>query len=189
MERTRYHLDEANRIISIGAGWSDFAQQNGAHDLTIENLRGRSLWEFVAGLDTRHLYEVLFSTAREKQAILVIPFRCDSPGLRRFMELEISPSQEGLLQLEARLLRIENRPFAPILDPNEPRSYSSLKICSFCKRVELDPTVWLEIEAAVKAMDLLGDPLLPRLSHAACPHCELRVREAAGGPTRAAPSC
>ena len=88
------------------------------------------------------------------------------------MELEILPAVDRALDLEARLLRWEERPAIPLLDSDMPRSSQPLKICSFCKRIRVEGYRWEEAEQAIEALDLFGSAALPPLSHGVCPSCE-----------------
>ncbi|NNE07956.1 MAG: hypothetical protein HKN20_05270 [Gemmatimonadetes bacterium] len=170
----QYRLDRDDRIEAVSTDWLDFARANGAPDLTAENVIGRPLWDFVAGADTRHLYELMFRRARNDGVSFVVPFRCDAPTARRFMELVVHPAGRGGIDLEGRLVRGEKRDPARLLDPAVPRTNDSLMICSWCKKVRPEQT-WLDAEIAITSMDLFLTPRLPQLTHGICPVCSDRV--------------
>ena len=92
MPEYEYTVDEDDVLEWVSSHWLTFAAENAAVGLQPEIILGRSLWEFVSGAETRHLYEHLFNKAREIQAPVSVPFRCDAPALRRFMRLTIKPA-------------------------------------------------------------------------------------------------
>jgi hypothetical protein len=152
MREAQYELDREDRIRSINTAWSAFARENDAEDL-IDAILGTSIWDWIAGVEVRHLYSLLFSRVRKTHGPMRIPFRCDSPSVRRFMELEMWHSA--------------------MVDCAAVHSSSAelLAICSWCKRVRADRGQWLEIEDAASRLDLLEDPP-PALTHTICPDCE-----------------
>jgi hypothetical protein len=175
---TRFRLDAEARIVGVNRGWDDFARENGAPELAGDAVVGRCLWDFVTGAETRDLYEHLFHTVRQRRRTLRLPFRCDSPSLRRFMEMRIAPRKAGELECVSTLLRTEARPAIPLFDAHAPRTGDFVQACSLCRRI-LDATGrWVEVERAVSSLDLFGSLRVPRLHHAVCPACHLEVRAA-----------
>ncbi len=173
-----YRIDESANLVWVGDTWTAFAHENGASQLAERSILGESLWHFIEGIETRHLYQLIFDKVRCDRSAIVLPFRCDSPDLRRFMELRISPHPEsrGELQLTAFLLNSEPRDAVPLLDRDIARCRGMLAICSFCKRIEVDAVGWLEVEAAASQLELLSESAMPRLSHGVCPDCKGRAR-------------
>jgi hypothetical protein len=58
----------------------------------------------------------------------------------------------------------------PLLDPEVPRSESTLTMCGWCDRFEVDGE-WVEVEEAARRLELFNRPELPALSHGICPDC------------------
>jgi len=172
MGDTRYELDREDRIRSVNEDWHAFARENEAEHL-MDAVLGTSIWDWLAGMEVRHLYSLLFSRVRSARRTARLPFRCDSPDLRRFMELEIVALPDGGLRCIARLERAEPRPPVRLLDSRVARSKDALAICSWCKRVRVDPDLWLEIEDATSRLRLLEDPP-PAITHGICSDCEAR---------------
>jgi hypothetical protein len=164
-----YELDDQLNIVSIDAGWSEFALANGAPELTAPALLGRPLMSRIAGDSTAHLYETLFDKVRRTRRPIVVPFRCDAPTLRRFLELTIAPGSRGL-RLTSTLLRTESRLRVSLLDARTPRGEEWIQMCSFCKHVK-GPEGWCEVEDAVVALHLFERDLVPTVSHGVCPAC------------------
>ena len=167
----RYEIDARDRIVAVGGDWEVFARRNGAPELTGEAVVG-ALWsDFVTDPETRRLYATIFDRVRKNDTELILPFRCDSPDRFRFMRLVVSPGVGGSPSCLGLLEREQERPFYSILDKAFPRSDRSLPICSLCRRIEVAPKEWLEVEDAVARLDLFDSARLPRLDEHVCPRC------------------
>lgn len=167
----QYRVDSKDRITWVSPRWLAFAQENGAPELTEQRVVGRSLWEYVDGDATRAVYEKLHRQVRQQGEPVVVPFRCDSPSLRREMQLTIRSEHEGLLLYESAI--VMSAPCSPVnvLDLSLPRSLSFLTMCSCCKRVLIEPDGWLEISDASVRLKVLDTPRPPQLAYDVCPAC------------------
>lgn len=170
MVRYPYEIDAHDVLIDVGDRWEQFAEECGAEGLDRRRVLNRPLWDFIAGRETKHAYELLLGRAREGGKPLVVPFRCDGPTIRRYMELDIVPRTAGQVQLVGRLLRTETRPHVALLDAERECSDEVLVICSWCKRVDAEGQ-WMEVEDAVSTLGLFVRTALPRLSHGICERC------------------
>jgi len=170
-----YHVDRDNTIIRVNADWIAFAQENAAAHLDDTTVIGQSLLDYVTDRETRHLYALLLQKVRNAQASITLPFRCDSPSLRRYMELTLVPHINAGVEFDAQLIRIEPRPPMALLDPTQQRSEDFVVICSWCKRIRT-PAGWCEVEVAVRRLRLFDTAKLPALSHGICPSCQQMVR-------------
>jgi hypothetical protein len=170
-----YRLDDRNRISFVNQDWLDFAIENQAPELNREAVFDQPMADFIADWETFHLYELIFRRVRMTGAGVVLPFRCDSPDLRRFMQLSIQLAGSGELELTGRILSLESRPPVPLLDPEAPRSHEMLTLCSWCKRIKIDDDLFVEAEKAAASLGLFG-PTPPRLTHGVCPECFDRIR-------------
>ncbi len=170
MRHSQYELDHEDRILAVNEPWSAFARENDAEHL-VRGVIGTTVWDWVAGPEVRHLYRLLFSRVREVQGSTTVPFRCDSPSVRRFMELEVCALPDDGLLCTAMLKRAEQRDPVPLLNPHVPRSETLLRVCSWCKRVPTDDGDWLEIEQAITALHLVEE-VPPAISHTICDRCE-----------------
>lgn len=168
-----YRIDISDNIIHINEDWLAFAFENGAPALTPGAVLNKPLWDFIAGREARHLYRMLTQRARLTGKEMTFPFRCDSPGCRRFMEMRVSAAinGSGSVDFRCRLLKLELRPYMLLLDPEAPRSPEFLTICSWCKQVRLEGDRWVEVEEAVTRLGLFGRAELPQLTHGMCPGC------------------
>lgn len=171
LPRYRYTVDQQDVIKSVCPLWLAFARENGAPQLTREEVLGRSLWDFIAGAETRQLYQTLLERVRASNASTVVPFRCDSPTLRRYMRLELTPEPDGSVQFDGVLERVEQTVPYNLLEQSYPRSVQMLTLCSCCKRILMENCGWLEIGAVADRLDLLHKSIAPKLRHSLCPDC------------------
>lgn len=139
-----YWLDVGDTIVDIAPGWEHFANANDAPDLDVRRVIGRNLMNYVHGDVTRMFVRTLIQSARLLRRPLVRPYRCDSPEVRRDMEMRLCVEDSGLLRWEHRLVSatpFERRiAFAPA-EPTEARRCTVR--CSMCNRLK-SPRGWHE---------------------------------------------
>lgn len=164
-----YRIDQNDFLIFFNAGWDLFAEENDSSHLIGENICKRSIWGFIHDRETRHLHEALLHKVRSDRTILKLPFRCDSPALRRFMEMDILPLGEGRVEYRCRMIKIEAREPVPVLTGVGGESF--LRMCSWCKKVDVGGNSWFEIEDAIKILGLFLKDTLPGISHTMCEEC------------------
>jgi len=173
-----YRIDPVDRVVSVDAGWIAFAEANRAPGLPQRTI-GRSIWMFVSNPTVRELYRSVFRRVRTSQQRVDVPFRCDSPEVRRFMTLAVCPAdaQRGTLDCQVTLLREESQPAAARalyeamgVGASEWHVVGALTVCSWCKRVEVDG--WCEIDEALERRPaLLTEPVQP-ITHGVCESCQ-----------------
>ena len=112
------------------------------------------IWKFIAGNETRYLYELCLAKVRAQQQPMILPFRCDAPDRRRYLELKMTPLAREQVAFASRILREEPREKVQLLQHDVARSEAMIKMCSMCKKVELSKDVWLEVEDAITVMEL-----------------------------------
>jgi len=168
----KYRIDAFDRITFVNKAWLDFALANGAPELARQWVVGQSLWRYVSGHKVRPLYEALFERIRTHATHLIsVPFRCDSPELRRFMQLRLSPLGRGGIELAGRLLSSEPRVPGEIFVRDRGRSRRTLTACSWCKRLELAGGRWEHAEQVVAELGLFGTDAPATVEHEICPLC------------------
>ena len=166
-----YSLNEDNIITNYSKNFPSFARNNDWQlDMEPEAVMGRSIFDFISGIETQHLYQVLFEHCRKGKHIGPIPFRCDSPTERRFLELTLRLLPDNHIDIITVLLKTEPRPPVRILQADTPRTEQFIKICSMCKKVFVDDE-WVEIEEALIRMKLFEQERLPQLTHGLCNSC------------------
>ena len=166
-----YTIDHNDHIITINESWDKFALENEASHLERGQVLNRRLWDFIADAETRHIHQVLLERIRNKQVTLAFPFRCDSPSIRRYMQMQIVPEDDCAISYQCKIDRIEHRALVLFEEQKNWRDKKLLRMCSWCKKVDVGDNVWMEIEPAIKKLELLERKLLPEISHTMCDEC------------------
>lgn len=171
-EREFIHwVDASNQVIWVNEAWQEFARENQAGYL-VSMVAGRALlWSFICGLETRYLYEAMLAKVREGKGPFTLPFRCDAPDQRRFMEMKMQFVENGVVEFSSRVLRQEFREPVRLLSEEAARDERFLCSCSWCKKIELPGRKWVEVEDAVRLLALFMEETLPKISHGICPRC------------------
>lgn len=169
-----YVINKHDDIVDVSDSWLDFALENDTK-FTRDSVIGKSLWEFISNAQTRHLYRILLDKVRKTEEYIQVPFRCDAPDRRRFMELAISSLHNGYVQFKSRILRTELRSTVALLDSTIPRSNKKICMCSWCKQIQTDAGRWMEVERALSELGLFNLDTMPDINHGICPECERRL--------------
>lgn len=169
-ERYTYRIDPTDIITYVSKQWLRFAKENEASELTADHVLGQSIWHFIVGADVQRIYQELFWHLRAKRTELIVPFRCDSPTLVRYMELTIRSPGSGAIEFEGRLLRYEVRAPLAMLSRCARRRTDSIQICSICRRF-LFQKEWTEAGALIVRRRLFNAESIPRLEEIVCPDC------------------
>lgn len=172
-----YRIDRDDVLILFNDEWNRFAEENGGLDLIGEKVCRRSLWDFIGDLETRHIHETLLAKVRSSGDIFNLPFRCDSPGLRRFMEMNISPVGNGWIEYRCRIVKTEVRDPVPLIAGDGKRGAPFLRMCSWCKKVDAGSGSWLEVEDAVKVLRIFLEEHIPQISHTMCDSCMISLTD------------
>jgi hypothetical protein len=162
-----YVVDAQDRVASVNDAWAEFAAEGGAPDLA-DQVVGQPLWEFIAGEQTEAIYRELFERVR-RGATITLPYRCDSPTRVRECELELAPRGEGAIVCTTRYIAEYDQPPVPLHDPDVERTEEFLRMCSWCKRVQLDE--WVAPEEAVRRLGLFVGGPVPFVTHGICDDC------------------
>lgn len=164
-------VDASNRIIWVNEAWQDFARENQVGYL-VNMMAGKPLlWSFISGLGMRYLFEAMLAKVRQDKGPLSLPFRCDAPDRRRFMEMKMQLVENGVVVFSNRILRLEFREPVSLLSDEVARDERFLCSCSWCKKIELSGSNWLEVEDAVRVLNLFTEKTLPKITHGICPRC------------------
>ena len=167
-----YTLDGTDRIVAIAGDWDRFALANGGEAIIERRIIGRPLDEFITGDITRMFVRTMLMSARTTQRRIQRPYRCDSPELRRFMEMTILPGDGGQVEVVHRLIRSEVCRYPLPVAAARARSLTPpIKRCSVCNRIRLGQT-WQEIDEAV-SRGRLPQAVSPGLTvvFGVCPEC------------------
>lgn len=166
----RLRLDASDIIRSYNQPWEQFAIENGAPQMP-RRVLGQPIWRFMSGSTVTQVYQQLFSQVRMSGKPVTVPFRCDSPELKRYMEMTIVQENGAGLELVTSLLRTEPQTETIFLDAKASTREQTLGMCAWCKKVRLPSGEWADTEAAVRALGLLNHPEPPGFSHTMCPAC------------------
>ncbi len=175
-----YRVDADDRIVAVDPLWLAFARENGAAELTEPTVLGKSLWDFMQDRALCSIYSKIHAQVRSSGHAAVIPFRCDSPTLRRYMRMTITPGDAGSLIYESRIQRVVPQRYLGLLDGKLTRTDSQLKVCSGCKRAMLESVGWLDLEDICFRTGLLEQQDLPQLYHTICPACAEAMKQSVG---------
>jgi hypothetical protein len=169
-------IDGADKIVHVNDAWLAFAQENSASQLTAAVVLDQPIWRFIQGQETSYIYQQIFRRMRAGRSPVKFPFRCDSPDCRRFMEMELALLPGAAIQFTAHVLREEWRDPVDLLDASRDITREFLKICSWCKKINIPGRGWGELEAAIVTLDLFGRDPMPRMTHTICDSCRSALR-------------
>jgi hypothetical protein len=171
-----YTIDSEDRLTGADDGYFSFAERNrwvGANESI-----GRPLWDFVAGATVQKVQRSLVRRVRRSGRRIDLPFRCDGPGVRREMTIQIERrGPDGNVVFLARVISETSRPPQALLDLEEPRGEGLIEMCGWCDRFCVDGS-WMEVEDASRALGLTTTSELPRISHGLCPDCAAMLDDA-----------
>lgn len=175
-EREFVHcVDASDRVIWTNRAWCDFAEENQVSRLS-DAVRGASLWDFIRGRETRYLFQLMMEKVRREKGPLTVPFRCDAPDRRRFMEMTLRSGPDASVVFSSRLVKQEFRESVALLAGDAARSEELLHCCGWCKKFQLPSGQWEEAERAIVELGLFEAVAVPRISHGVCPVCSLQFR-------------
>ncbi len=168
----RYSIDGENRIVSVSDNWDAFARaNNGASSIQSDDIIGKKVWSFFAGEEIKYLFRQLFEYVRNKQKVIIIPFRCDSPVEQRFLELRLEPLEDQGLKFTNSIIKVEKCQSKPESLFDVDADNGVLKVCSMCKKLEVSDGQWLDMEQGIPVLNLFGEQAVPPISHGLCKPC------------------
>ena len=165
-------IDSVDKISFVNDAWASFAVANGASHLPAL-APGTSLFDHIFGMPVRQVYRDLVQRVRESGVEVSFPFRCDSPDLRRYLEMCIVPLPGDEVEFRSRIIREEQRT-PPVFTTESGRCHpQQIAMCSWCKKIAAPD--WVEVEVAVGKLGLIEGADQPLISHGMCPECWWRV--------------
>lgn len=175
-----YRLDGEDRITSIEGDWLEFAALNGGQGLEISNVLGRHIRRFIADQRTLDFFLMIINDVRLKGRDVTIPYRCDAPDKRRFMEFTAKPRPGGGVECVSTTTLVQPRACQAVLARERCCSDAFLTVCSWCNKVKIDHEEWAEIEEAVERGEIDMQDEVPLLTHGICPGCVKTVKASLG---------
>lgn len=171
-----YRVDGLDRVVSVGGPWDAFARENDGDAVVARHIIGRHLFDFVTDPTTQHLYRKMLARARAGRD-LNFTYRCDSPGVRRLMEMQMRlVNDDGSVEFSSTPLH--EQPRVPVDLPQADGAADApetlQRACGWCNRFEVDGE-WLEIEEAAARLRLLERTSPPTVTHGMCEECASRM--------------
>ncbi|MFD2180735.1 hypothetical protein [Rhodoplanes azumiensis] len=186
MDPLSVRVDHTNRIVAVGGPWDEVALANGGGaTVVVARVLGTGLIDHVHGDPTRMLVLTVLDRVRRGGTPCRMPYRCDTPHLKRWMEMTLTPVPDGTVTFEHRFLRSEpmQRPLRfALARPGAARGPAIIR-CSSCNRVR-DASGWHEPDA-VRFSATAGappDPDAPILvGYGVCEACRAQVERMLAG--------
>lgn len=170
-EVVSYWLYSKDTIIKVSQTWNRFALSNNATaEILEESVIGKNTYSFIVDDPTRMYLQVLLQQPRLLRTTVAKKYRCDSPGLKRYMEMRLTPEPEGLVRLDHTLEQLEpfNRPLT--FHPASASSRATVCRCSICARLCIG-SCWIIPEEAEAEGLIQPDALVP-VTYLVCPVCQ-----------------
>jgi len=180
----------ADRTIkSIGpTNWDRFCAESQAADLGVERVLGRNLFDFTEGEEVKAgIRAVLDRLDSGEAAEWVMPYRCDTPRLKRNMRLSISAICEGQAVtgylFQSVLLGSETRPPVDLfkfdslsarIEGLKDRTF--VLMCNWCQRVKPRDAPDQPFVEGPEYYRRGGDPSAA-VFHTVCPDCKSKEAE------------
>lgn len=167
-------IDRKNRIVGVGGDWDRFALENEGAAATAHRVLGTSLLDHVHGEATAAVLVGVLEAVRRHARPARLPFRCDSPSLKRWMEMVFTPEPSAGVLFSYRLLAT-----APIAAPlrfsatGTPQGRLLFR-CSSCNRLRRDG-VWREPEEVSALLDAHALAMPVGVSYGVCEDCRMQV--------------
>jgi hypothetical protein len=173
-----FTIDRDNHIDYVNQAWIDFAIENGVPALP-ERAIGSDLFSHITGEEVRLLSREICNRVRRRLRPVELTYRCDSPGLRRYLTMRVVPLPGERLEFHNWIVRTEARPIVYLLDPHTERDNSLVRMCAWCKKVDVN-AAWVEVEEAVRALRLFERDRVPGITHTICESCSEKVMSEIG---------
>ena len=75
------------------------------------------------------------------------------------------------IEITSKILLTEARSPVSQLDADTSRSKDLVTICSMCKKIQVSPGQWFEIEEGLARLKVFEAEKMPQLTHGLCPSC------------------
>lgn len=172
-----YSIDKNNIIRSIDTHFIAFANANG-WDSAESDVIDRHLGEFISGNEIKLLTEKLIEKVRITKRPISIPYRCDSPDVRRYLEMRLQLYPDNQILFANRILRVIPQDLPSYSFSRSTDCKDSISVCSWCNQAKLKENQWVDIDVAIKTLDLMaGDPKL-KITHGLCNSCQATLTKA-----------
>lgn len=169
-----YWLDSVNVIQRVDEDWDRYMDsESWTERAASQCIIGKPLFDFICDDMTRMYIASMIESVRVLPKTLFRPYRCDTPELKRFMMMIVTPEDNGLIRVSHELLRTEpmvkKTSFQTVTHTKQSKIIMSgihFIRCSVCNRIsEVGQNNWLEADA------LAGSNETIRVYYGLCPNC------------------
>ncbi len=164
-----YHINEEDNITYVNDQWDVFARENSGESVSSEKTLQHPIWDFISDPTTSEIYRQVIKRIRDGQCIR-FTFRCDSPGCRRLLEMNIAQGKEGVVVFRTHTISEEKRRPVVLLESGAADGDALLRVCGWCKKVFVSGA-WAEVEDAINKLKLFNASRIPSISHGICNGC------------------
>jgi hypothetical protein len=169
-----YRLDDQDRIVEVDSNWDRIALENDGEAVVADRILGTKLYAHVTDEPSRMFVWTMLDSVRKLHRPSVKFYRCDSPDLKRHMQMTILPETGGGLLVQHRLIRTEKVPLrVRFAGPSGARSKLILR-CTMCVKLKIEG-VWIAPDAAVLAGVSQADGTV-RVAYSICEDCRDAAR-------------
>lgn len=171
-EPVMLRINKNDVIVALSRAWDDFALQNGAAELVAPKVIGSNFYQHIADEPTRMHIKVLVDYARTLNKEVCRHYRCDSEGVKRFMQMRIRSAEDGDIVFEHRLLRAE-----PLSRPAQfSHTYlaSDVLRCSVCGQLQAGTDVWRDTDDPDLSQEVCSDTV-NLVNYDICQACEDQI--------------
>lgn len=170
IESVSYWVDSDDVIVDVSSDWDEFALENGGLAVLREHVVGEPLFRFITGDPTRMLTDTLLQRVRYGGNELTRSYRCDSPEVKRFMEMTVVPDEENVLRLHHKVLKVEPIEPAVVFEFGGHLLTNTVARCSMCNRVSVQGQ-WQECDEAMRQGHLKSNGGV-RVIYSVCGDCQ-----------------
>ena len=166
-ERFTYRVKPDGTILDIEGPWDQFAVQNYGLRLMRSEIMGKNLFNYITNSEIQDIYRSFhFLLERNPERVLSFPYRCDSPGYRRDMNMELSKVEDSI-QYVSTIVKLHKYDSDYYVDYGS-RSGIIINMCSWCKKIKLadEPQMWYPLEQIFSKVSQSY-----QISHSICPDC------------------
>lgn len=137
----------------------------------LNSIVGSNLFQFIGCAAVIHLYRALAERVLRTGKSVAFTYRCDGPGTRREMSMNISRNGREV-RYDSVLISETSR--VPEIRSTTPNATMIVALCSFCKkyRFPLGSTIWKELESLYTEADLSAEF---EFTHSICAPCFTRA--------------
>ncbi|WP_022850334.1 hypothetical protein [Limisalsivibrio acetivorans] len=176
-----YKVDSDAVIQDIGGSWDFFAKENEGPHLLSSNVVGTSLWTYIIDSSTRKLYQDIIVRVLDTAEPVNFRYRCDSPGMKRFMNMNITKEGTGVL-FNSSVERVETRSPEVYFSIKSKSLAKIIKRCSICTKLN-DGTGWKEIGPWLSEGNFDNDDINLSVMYCVCEKCSRSIRTIPGRQT------